>query len=145
MNNIYQLKFYLNKINYMKKAFTFYEKIFKNFKFSKKIKPLKRKKRSLKILIAYFNKFIFRKKVKLNYFFLRKNKTFIKNRYPRNRQWSKNIIYFGFWLNILLVYFSYIFCYHYAFILNYFWWLVFFVVYIYSINLILSLNTIRLK
>ena len=75
--------------------YTFYEKVFKNFKFVKKKKFLKRKKRLLRNLVAFFNKNVRRKKIKLNFFFLRKNKVFIKNKYPRNRQWSKNIIYFG--------------------------------------------------
>ena len=70
----------------MNKAYTFYEKIFKNFKFSKKVKPLKRKTNVLKILVSYFSKVIFRKNIKLFFYFLRKNKIFIKNKYPRNRQ-----------------------------------------------------------
>lgn len=124
----------------MRKSYTFYEKIFKNLEFQAKKKPLKRKKRKLINLVAFFNKNARRKKVKLNFFFLRKNKIFIKNKYPRNRQWSKNVIYFGVWLNITLVYFSYIFCYHYAFVLNYIWWISFFIFYSLSIKLLLNFS-----
>ena len=69
--------------------------------------------------------------------------SFIKNKYPRNRQWSKNIIYFGVWLNIVLVYFSYIFCYHYSFILNYIWWLTLILFYFISLRSILTFNIIK--
>ena len=66
--------------------YRFYEKVFKNLEFVEKKKPLKRKYSILKNLIAFINKYAKRKKIKLNYFFLRKNKIFIKNKYPRNRQ-----------------------------------------------------------
>ena len=65
---------------------TFYENTRQKFKFSKKKKPLKRKPKVLKMVVGYFNKNILRRKVKLNYYILRKNKIFIKNKYPRNRQ-----------------------------------------------------------
>jgi len=96
--------------------------LFNLSKFSKKIL----KKVSKKIIffkIKFFNRFS--SKVNFFYYFLRKNKLFIKNKYPRNRQWSKNIIYFGIWLNILIIFLAFLYCYHFLFNLDYFWWVIF--------------------
>ena len=96
--------------------------LFNLSKLSKKIL----KKVSKKIIffkIKFFNRFS--SKVNFFYYFLRKNKLFIKNKYPRNRQWSKNIIYFGIWLNILIIFLAFLYCYHFLFNLDYFWWVIF--------------------
>lgn len=58
-----------------------------------------------------------------NIFLLRFTKLFVKNKYPRNRQWSKNIIYFGIWLNVVIVYLTFLYCYHFTFNIGYIWWL----------------------
>ena len=57
------------------------------------------------------------------FFFLRKNKTFIKSKYSRSRQWSKVIVYFGLWYGIVSVFFLMAYCYRFLFIFSYIWWL----------------------
>lgn len=59
---------------------------------------------------------------KLEMFFLRKNKTFIKSKYSRTRQWSKVIVYFGLWYGVWSVLILLFFCYRYMFIFSYLWW-----------------------
>ena len=55
-------------------------------------------------------------------FFLRKNKSFIKSKYSRTRQWSKVIVYFGLWYGVWSVLILLFFCYRYMFIFSYLWW-----------------------
>lgn len=53
---------------------------------------------NLKILnkVNNFIKFINLNKIKYsNIYFLRKNKTFIKSKYTRTRQWTKTIVFFA--------------------------------------------------
>jgi len=84
---------------------------------------LKKTQKTSYFFIKFYNQSIF------NYFLLRKVKIFVKNKYPRNRQWSKNIIYFGVWLNILIVYLTFFYCYHFLFNFGYLWWINFFFFY----------------
>ena len=67
--------------------FTFFS--IKSFNFFKNILQNPKKK--------FFRKNFFFKKIGIlnNFYFLRKIKIFVKNKYSRNRQWSKNMIYFG--------------------------------------------------
>ena len=55
--------------------------------------------------------------------FLRKARLFVKSRYSRNRQWSKSIVYFGLWFNIISVIWSIYYCYRYIFIFSHLYWL----------------------
>lgn len=61
-------------------------------------------------------------------FFLRKNKSFIKSKYSRTRQWSKVIVYFGLWYGVWSVLILLFFCYRYMFVFSYLWWGVFLVI-----------------
>ena len=69
----------------------------KNFKTYLQFK--KEKKSIIKKLIFLskncFNLSLYKTNLLYNIFVLRFSKLFVKNKYPRNRQWSKNIIYFG--------------------------------------------------
>lgn len=67
----------------------------------------------------------FTKKVskKLTSFFLRKNKTFLKSKYTRTRQWSKSIVYFGLWFNLGSIYFSFLYTYQWYINISAYWWL----------------------
>ena len=68
-------------------------------------------------------KFIFLKNLnKITIYFLRKNKTFIKSKYSRTRQWSKVIVYFGLWYGILSVWFMMLHAYKFIFVLAFAWW-----------------------
>ena len=58
----------------------------------------------------------------LTFFFLRKNKTFIKSKYSRTRQWSKVIVFFGLWYGVINVFFMMFYTYKLIFILSFFWW-----------------------
>lgn len=55
------------------------------------------------------------------FMYLRKSRLFIKSRYSRNRQWSKSIVYFGLWFNIISVIGGMFYCYRYIFIFSYFY------------------------
>lgn len=46
---------------------------------------------------------------------LRKNKTFLKSRFNRFRQWSKVIVYFAVWFNVFSITTSFLFFYGYVF------------------------------
>lgn len=72
-------------------------------------------------------------------YFLRKNKTFIKSKYSRTRQWSKVIVYFGLWYGIISVFFLTAYCYRYLFIFSYLWWIIFIFI------LIIVLKSIKLN
>jgi len=61
---------------------------------------------------------------KTSVYFLRKNRTFVKSRFSRTRQWTKTIVYFAIWFNICSIYLSFIFCYNYIFIYSSFFWLI---------------------
>jgi hypothetical protein len=54
--------------------------------------------------------------------FFRKNRTFIKSKYSRTRQWSKVIVYFGLWYGVLSIWFMMLHTYKFIFILSYIWW-----------------------
>lgn len=66
---------------------------------------------------------------KLEVYFLRKNKTFIKSKYSRTRQWSKVIVYFGLWYGVWSVLILFFFCYRYMFVFSYLWWFVWFILF----------------
>ena len=53
---------------------------------------------------------------------LRRNKTFLKSKYTRTRQWSKSIVYFGLWFNLISIYLSFFYCYQFYFNLLEYWW-----------------------
>jgi len=57
--------------------------------------------------------------LKQTVFLLRSQRLFVKNKYARNRQWSKNIIYFGVLMNIVFLYGVTLYCYHYTMNLSY--------------------------
>ena len=54
--------------------------------------------------------------------FLRKNKTFLKSKITRTRQWSKTIVFFGLWFNIGSIYFCNLYFYQWYINLSYYWW-----------------------
>lgn len=85
------------------------------------------KKLNLNILNK-FNYFFYKLYTKnynfIKILFLRKNKSFIKSKYSRTRQWSKVIVYFGLWYGILSIYVTTLYCYHYLFIFSYTWWII---------------------
>ena len=53
------------------------------------------------------------------FFFLRRVKLFVKGKYSRSRQYSKNIIYFGIWFNITTYVFMFVYCYKYFLIVSF--------------------------
>jgi hypothetical protein len=55
-------------------------------------------------------------------FFLRKNKSFYKGRYARNRQTCRVIVFWTIALNLVLLYGLYFFFYQFLFNFGYFWW-----------------------
>lgn len=67
--------------------------------------------------------------------FLRKARIFVKSRYSRNRQWSKSIVYFGLWFNIISVIWSLYYCYRYVFIFSHLYWLGFVFVFFITLRL----------
>ena len=53
------------------------------------------------------------------FFFLRRVKLFVKGKYSRSRQYSKNMIYFGIWMNILVYFLLLTYCYKYSIVASY--------------------------
>lgn len=90
----------------------------------------------IKVLIKSFNytnarktfnfiKFIYPKYMgMLTVYFLRKNPTFIKSKYSKNRQWSKSIVYFGLWFGVISAYILLYYCYRFTVTFSYTWWMV---------------------
>ncbi len=86
------------------------------------------------------NLFIFNSNTENTILFLRKARLFVKSRYSRNRQWSKLIVYFGLWFNIISVVWSIYYCYRYIFIFSHLYWLAAAAVFIASIRFCKTLN-----
>ena len=58
-------------------------------------------------------------------YFLRKNKSFIKGRYARNRQYYRTGVYWCIWINILAIVAFYYWFYRLMFNFTYLWWFFF--------------------
>jgi len=64
----------------------------------------------------------------LQIFFLRKTEIFSKNRYARNRQTCRVIVYWTLWLNVVVIYGLYFYFYQFVFNFGYIWWGLFFLI-----------------
>lgn len=140
-------KFKLNKIDYLTKIYSHYNKFFKKFylTFSEKYVNLILinfklfKKNKIKLNSNWLKKLNFfypirfsetsvSKHIKLDnlnnyvFFYIRKNRIFNKGRYSRNRQLYRTGVYWCLWLNIMLVYGLYFMFYRFTFNFGYFWW-----------------------
>lgn len=71
--------------------------------------------------------------------YLRKNKTFIKSKYTRTRQWSKSIVYFGLWFNIISIYFGFLYLYQFYFVFSSYWWLFYVICLSFTMRIFISL------
>lgn len=94
------------------------------------------------MVITLIKKLTFNLNILTNFFkttptilFLRKARLFVKSRYSRNRQWSKSIVYFGLWFNIISVIWSLYYCYRYVFIFSHLYWLGFVFVFFIGLRL----------
>ena len=75
------------------------------------------------ITYIHFTKNLINLKKKLNCLFLRKNKTFNKGRYSRNRQVYRTGVYLCFYINIIVLYTLWFFFYKFTIKFTYLWWL----------------------
>lgn len=70
--------------------------------------------------VFYFSRFVAEKYLQRGtVFFLRKNSTFIKSKYSKNRQWSKVIVYFGLWFGVISAFAITYYTYRFLFIFSY--------------------------
>ena len=75
------------------------------------------------ITYIHITKNLINLKKNLNCFFLRKNKTFNKGRYSRNRQIYRTGVYLCFYINIIALYTLWFFFYKFTIKFTYLWWL----------------------
>lgn len=59
----------------------------------------------------------------LEYYFIRKSKSFNKGRYSRNRQVYRTGVYMCFYINVIALYLLWFYFYKFKFKFTYFWWL----------------------
>jgi len=129
-----KLNLVIKSIKRQKMSFKFFKKV--NYLyytyniFFKKMKPLTAfvkfnanfLKKQLFLRFQFFNTFFLKLSNNDNLiFFLRKNKSFNKSRYSRNRQIYRTGVYWCLWVNIIFVYGLYYYFYRFSFNFGYLW------------------------
>lgn len=81
---------------------------------------IKKSRKNLINSTLNFIKFLYPKYLGLiTCYFFRKNTTFIKSKYSKNRQWSKSIVYFGLWFGVISAHTITYYTYRFTFELSY--------------------------